>query len=319
MTPLSAGHRIAVTALPTSGLSRMRLLRETHMRIKATFIAGALLAAMSTAGHASVLPYKSLDRLVAESEGIVIGTVRRVETAAGKQPNDLYTFVTVDQLDVVHGQVANGALTLRLKGGFDGRQGLHVDGAPEFKPNERVLLFVQGNGRDLVPFVGWSQGVFRLVDDGAGHRFMRDADGNVVTGVQEGHVMRRAGEHLGAQLSGAPQVVRQRSAAPQAGGGTTENGSAVKELGVDAAAQPAMTVEGFLAEVRQRASAAKATAEPLRSLTPQDRMQEQGNGRDGGAMQLQGAASADAAVAMPSGNGVMLPAQRKPPTAADQR
>jgi len=283
------------------------------MRFKATIIAGALLAAMVTAGQASVLPYKSFDRLVGESEGIVIGTVRSVETAAGRQPNDLYTFVTIDQLDVLSGQVAEGRLTLRMKGGFDGRQGLHVDGAPQFAPNERVLLFVQGNGRDLVPFVGWSQGVFRLVDDAGGQPLVRDAEGHVVLGVEGGHVQRRAGERLETAIVGAPDVVRQRSAAPRASGGTTESGSAATEVGVEAAAQAPMTVERFVAEVRQRAGAGRA----LRSVTPQDSsLQRDGDGRDGAAAR---APNAEHPVAMPSANGVTLPAQRKAPSAPEQR
>lgn len=285
------------------------------MRFKATFIAGALLAAMATAGQATVLPYKSFDRLVSESEGIVVGTVRSVETAAVGQASELHTFVTIDQVEALSGKVAEGRLTLRMKGGFDGRQGLHVEGAPQFKAGERVLLFVQGNGRDLVPFVGWTQGVFRLVDDGAGHQVVRDADGNVVTGVEGGNVMRRAGEHLETAVVGAPSVVQQRSATPRASAGRTENGSAVQELAVQAAAQPPMTADRFMAEVRKRAGASAGS--PLRSVTPADGvLMTAAPVRD---MAAAASTAATQPVAQPTGNSVMLPMQRKSNPAADQR
>ncbi len=286
------------------------------MRFKATIIAGVCWAALAAAAQATVLPYKSFDRLVDESEGIVIGTVRSVETAAARNANDLYTYVTIEQLDVLRGKVAQATLTLRLKGGFDGRQGLHVEGAPQFAPKERVLLFVQGNGRDLVPFVGWSQGVFRLVDAAGGGQQVRDADGNAVIGVDAGQVMRRPGERLDTDIVGAPDVQRQRSAAPRAGGGTTDNGSAVTELGVEAAAQAPMAAERFVAAVRERAGAAAAAAGTLRSVTAQDSQRSDANGKDGTAVR---APVAERPVAMPSGNSLALPAERKAPSAPEAR
>lgn len=286
------------------------------MKLKAMFLA-IVCATAAMAAHdsgATVLPYKNFDRLVAEAEGIVIGTVRSVRTVPGRDPADLYTYVTIDQLDVISGRIGESTLTLRLKGGFDGRQALHVEGAPEFAAQERVLLFVQGNGRDLVPFVGWGQGVFRLVTEEGGRQTVRDAEGHAVVGLEGGHVMRRAGEALETPLVGAPPLLRQRSSAPRAGGGTADNGSAVTEIGVAAATQPAMDAERFVALVRQRA--AGVASRDLRSVQPQDTAAMAPNDSDAAPAHRRAAPNE---VARPAGDSVMLPAQRQNAPAGDQR
>ncbi len=40
------------------------------------------------------------------------------------------------------------------------------------------MLFVRGNGQNLIPLVGWTQGVFRVVADQAGGNIVTDNDGN---------------------------------------------------------------------------------------------------------------------------------------------
>lgn len=283
------------------------------MRLKTTSIAAALLAMLATSGQASVLPYKSFDALLAESDGIVLGTVRSVEAAA-RTPHDVHTFVTLDRLEMLSGRVDAPTLTLRLKGGFAGQSGLHVDGAPRFAPEERVLLFVQGNGRDLVPFVGWSQGVFRLAADPAtGRQQVRDAEGNLVMGVAEGQVVRDGGAQLETEIAGAPEAVRLgHHAKPEASGGIADDGSAVDVLGVQAGPVKPISAERFVAQVRQRAGAGKL----LRSISPQDTAPAEGAAVDEAGLSSR---SARHPVAMPQGDSVALPLPRPAAPATDAR
>ena len=138
--------------------------------------------------NATVVPYKNLDNLIEESDGIVIGTVRSVESHYDPS-KDIYTFVKLDQLEVLHGNYQQRTLTLRLKGGQVQNDFLHVEGGPEFSQNDRVILFVRNNGHEIVPLVGWTQGLLRIVTDPAtGREMIHDHDGNRVVGVKDGHI-----------------------------------------------------------------------------------------------------------------------------------
>lgn len=284
------------------------------MQFRLAHLAATALAALAASGQATVLPYKNVDALVNEAEGIVIGTVRSVDAAAAK-PHDVHTYVTLDQLEMLSGKLDAQTLTLRLRGGLVDGRGLHVDGSPNFKPNERVLLFVQGNGRDLVPLVGWSQGMFRLVTDASnGKTQVQDADGNDIVSLADGHVQRREGAQLDVELLGAPEVQMARQPKPEAHAGQTDDGSESVVVDVQALPRPAMSAERFVGELRQRA--AGHLGKRLRSVLPQETAPE-------GAMSPDTAPAASRPatqpVAMPEGDGVSLPAQRAVPPAADAR
>ncbi len=237
-----------------------------RMKLALSTMGAALLAALSSPGQATVLPYKNLQALVDESDGIVVATVRAVQAAA-TAPHDVDTFVTLDRIELLSGRLDAPTLTLKLRGGLVDGRGLHVDGVPSLKPDERVLLFVQGNGRDLVPLVGWSQGLFRLVTDPrSGQSYVQDADGNEVVGLADGQVERQAGAQLDVVLLGAPELQQARQPQPEAGGGQTEDGSPVTPLGVQAAPKRPMSAERFVAEMRRRA--AGHAGRTLRSVAP---------------------------------------------------
>lgn len=272
------------------------------MRFQLASVAAALLLS-TTMGHATVLPYKSLKDLVHEADGVVIGTVRSV-TPTGGSGQAIHTFVTLDQIEVMSGKLDAQTLTLRLKGGAVGQEVLHVEGSPTFVPNERLLLFVQGNGRDLVPFVGWSQGVFRLTADGvgSGQGVVKDADGNDVVGLDGDQVLLQPGAHSGAVIAGGPAISQARSAPPQASAGTTDDGSASTQISVRRKAAAPMAAEAFLAQVRQRASTEPGRA--LRSVSLAETMTPDTARPDAVA-----AASRPARqpVAMPSAGAVLAP------------
>jgi hypothetical protein len=239
-----------------------------------TLAASALTFALGAA-QATTLPYKSLDRLVAESDGIVVGTVRQVQFAADAQ-HDIGTYVTLDNLQVLEGRYSAPTLTLRLKGGRVGNEILFVDGVPQFKADERVVLFVQGNGRDLVPLVGWTQGLFRLQPGADGALVVTDAAGHAVLGVKGNQVLTQEGadaEGSDVHVLGAPNAdfALRAAAAGQSGAGRTENGSAVKLVGERIAkdAKP-MKADAFIELVKQRSAGRNAqlaqSAASLRSV-----------------------------------------------------
>ncbi|HRD68024.1 MAG TPA: hypothetical protein PKY50_17945 [Candidatus Competibacter sp.] len=142
----------------------------------------ALVFSCVTHAHATTLLHKNLDDLSAEAENIVVGTVAKTESTYGTDKS-IYTFVTIADIDSIKGQAKESELVLRFNGGQVGEDIHEVVGSPYFKTNEKVVLFVRGNGRSLIPLVGWTQGVFRVVADQKGGNIVTDNDGNILLGM----------------------------------------------------------------------------------------------------------------------------------------
>jgi hypothetical protein len=123
--------------------------------------------------HATTLLYKNLDDLSAEAENIVVGTVAKTESTYGTDKS-IYTFVTITDMESIKGQTKESELVLRFKGGQVGEEIHEIVGSPHFETNEQVVLFVRGNGRNLVPLVGWTQGAFRVVANSVRHTYWVD-------------------------------------------------------------------------------------------------------------------------------------------------
>ena len=128
---------------------------------------------LGTAQATTVL-YQDLNQLVDTSQHVLSGLVAQIN--AQKAPDgDIYTTVVLDDAALI---TAAGetpirkAVTLRFKGGtiaqFNkkqrqiGEETLLTHGAPEFTVGETVVLFVSHNGVADMPFVGFSQGVFKV-------------------------------------------------------------------------------------------------------------------------------------------------------------
>ena len=156
------------------------------------FVAGALLCADAVAS----LPHVSARDRVTQAELIVDARVVGVETRLSSviDATDVelpHTFVTFEILRTFKGSIEVGPekdrLTLRFEGGPDGRgRELVVSGVPSFRPGDRDILFIRGNGESLCPLVGWEQGRLRVVDgelfDDLGQELWLTADGEFLLG-----------------------------------------------------------------------------------------------------------------------------------------
>ena len=76
----------------------------------------------------------------------------------------IYTYVTLDDLQLVHGDVAGDSVTLQFEGGRVGDDVVTVVGSPAFEVGAREFLFVRNNGAAVSPVVGFFQGRFKVVD-----------------------------------------------------------------------------------------------------------------------------------------------------------
>ncbi|MFT7163237.1 MAG: hypothetical protein ACI9GZ_004439 [Bacteroidia bacterium] len=100
---------------------------------------------------------KDFNELVDESDGVVHGTVSDIQT--GIEQGDIYTWVTINNIDVIQGDFYEKTLTLRFCGGSYKSYNVSCGGVPQFDVGEEVVWFVKGNGSYSIPLSGGPQGV----------------------------------------------------------------------------------------------------------------------------------------------------------------
>ncbi len=137
--------------------------------------------------HATTLLYKSFNDLVLESDGIFVGTVKDIKSIKSKN-NELYTFVTINNLNVLDGKYEKKHITLRLQGGFIEGEGEYIHGSPRFNIGETVIVFMEGNGKNIVPIVGWGQGLFVIKRDEKGNSIIKDSQNNSIYSISDGYI-----------------------------------------------------------------------------------------------------------------------------------
>lgn len=126
-----------------------------------------LLAGTLPARALSVVTY-SFGELLREADVIAVGTARHARSAWDATGQVIHTYVELTDLDVLKGDVPAAAFELRVPGGVVGDTAQSYPGMPRLEPGQRYVLFLRGDTRVFIPFVGAHQGVYRV---------LRDADG----------------------------------------------------------------------------------------------------------------------------------------------
>ena len=130
-------------------------------------IALALGAAITLAptAHATVMVEIPLEDLVRDADAIVLGTVERVGVRLQMDPDgqgmDPHTITVVRVSEWLKGS-GSDLVTIDELGGVMGEMGLRIDGTPEYRPNQRVVVFlhrVDGRLRTLQ----MAQGAFEVL------------------------------------------------------------------------------------------------------------------------------------------------------------
>jgi len=115
------------------------------------------------AGGTSMVPL-SIGELAAESDLILHGRVASAATSRHRA-NRMVTRVGVDVLEMWKGTVSEARVQVTLAGGVLGTRQVIVDGQPDYRPGEEVVLFLKRNPRGEAVTVGLAQGKFTVVDD----------------------------------------------------------------------------------------------------------------------------------------------------------
>lgn len=291
-----------------------RLAAALRARSKSMFVrslpAALSLTALCLQLSATTIPYKSFNDLMKEADAVVSGHVIGVESQYNAQ-KEIYTFVTLDNVQVLSGAYQDSTLTIRLKGGQVENDISHIVGSPEFKVDDQVVLFVQGNGRSMVPLVGWTQGLFRVVQDPATAKaVVNDADGNRVVGLQNGAVLRNLINKPEATILNAQTNLAAVQNQVEGDGGSPDSSSRTAPSASAAAAQtnalanaPAMASASFLDTVKASASL-RQSKNQLTSVRLMDFSVASANTDAGVGSTVQGAAAATQPLVKPQGKAV---------------
>lgn len=135
-------------------------------------LAALALSALVTSGLATTILAPGFDKLVNTSDYIVRATVKSVTSEWRDNPEKagsryIATKVVLDVQEVIKGAPPS-PLVLDLVGGKVGNRELIVEGAPKFAVGAESILFVAGNGRQVIPLVGMHHGHYPVRRDKTG-------------------------------------------------------------------------------------------------------------------------------------------------------
>ena len=123
----------------------------------------AVLCILAIAGtSAALLPEMTKEELIANSEAIVLGTVRDVQCAWAEDRSSIYTYVTLDIGDQFMGKSVGNELVVQIPGGRVGDIIQKVSDTPTLTPGMEIILhtFMQETGYPWI--YGWEKGVLTV-------------------------------------------------------------------------------------------------------------------------------------------------------------
>ena len=128
----------------------------------------------------------TFDQLVSRADLIFTGQAlsHRTEWRNQGGQKSIVTLVTFG-VRALHKGRADATVTLQFLGGTIDDVTLDVSEMPKFKPGERVVLFVEKNGVNASPLLGFYHGKFSLRREADGRDTVLAHDGEPLAGVAE--------------------------------------------------------------------------------------------------------------------------------------
>ena len=224
----------------------------------------ALICTFAIPVHATTLLYQSFDDIVTNSDGIVTGTVTDIQSVR-MDDGDIFTYVTIDNLQVLDGDYSQNSITLQLAGGFVESEGIHIHGSPQFDSEEQVIVFLEGNGQYIVPIIGWNQGLFKIEKDTPNGRIVTDGLGNRVFGIENGHLQKSNNVPSQANIINQPILIHKGQAA-EAGAGIDDNGNPGQLMRAAPTQGVPMTEGAFIAEIKKALAKSKKKTRKIKTV-----------------------------------------------------
>jgi hypothetical protein len=113
--------------------------------ILTTIVAAVAIALAAATAGATTVVVPSDAQLFAASRAVVEGTVREIRSRKVDGGRQIVTYVTVDVATVFSGALEPGPIVLRELGGEVGDEFTIIQGSPEYRVGERVLLFLDAD------------------------------------------------------------------------------------------------------------------------------------------------------------------------------
>ncbi len=133
-------------------------------------------------------------QLVRSADLILAGTIQNVDGVWNKDHSEIFSFITLGDLDVVDGEYSGKTLVFRQDGGEVKSMFKKTKQAwghvPEFDPGQRVLLFMTAEQTYVTPIAQLEAGTFRLAPDASGKTRVRSWRAGVeLAGVAEDRLL----------------------------------------------------------------------------------------------------------------------------------
>jgi hypothetical protein len=146
------------------------------------WLAGVLSLVCAATVGATTVPSVAFPDLVARADVVFVGDVIDVRAfpVQGREGTSIRTRVTFTVVDRVSLTAAT-VETLEFSGGEWGGIGMRIAGMPRFSRGDRHLVFARRE-RSINPIVGFTQGLLRVVRDGAGIDRVVTNDGALLVG-----------------------------------------------------------------------------------------------------------------------------------------
>jgi hypothetical protein len=136
-------------------------------------VVGTVMGTLAGTAAATTMSPLDLAGLTQRAESVVAGKVTETRSRWTSDHEAIYTEVTIVVDRVLSGAVKVGErVTVRREGGTVDGIGMKVYGAPSFKKDEDVVVFLERRGQARY-VVGMSQGKLQLYTDKAGVRRLR--------------------------------------------------------------------------------------------------------------------------------------------------
>ena len=135
------------------------------------FVAGLVTGAASLLATTVIPP--TFDELVNQAQVIFHGTVTKVNSqwiGEGAQRH-IVTYITFAVKDALKGAPGQ-TYTMRAFGGTVDGETMMIGDAPTFEVGDDDILFVENNGKQVIPLVGMMHGRFHVRKDASGHEMV---------------------------------------------------------------------------------------------------------------------------------------------------
>ncbi|MFO1451545.1 MAG: hypothetical protein U1F61_25515 [Opitutaceae bacterium] len=126
--------------------------------------AGVFLLAGLPASRATSVIAPTFSELVDRAETVIHGTVTSTRSDWAEQAGFrvIKSWVSIQLEEPLKGSPGTSTITLEFLGGRVGQSDMNVQGSPRFVAGDEIVVFIQGNGRDACPLVGWGHGAYRV-------------------------------------------------------------------------------------------------------------------------------------------------------------